>query len=127
MSLTVSTSWPASRLTVIGVIRCAESATATARWRISSPSSSGSLAAASGWCGATANTNSIGPRSFIVTPGGSSRLATPPIARSAWPVISASQVPASTSVRRRRRVAGGVGVAAAAPREALFASAAEQA
>ena len=36
MSLTVSTSWPGSRLTVIGVMRWAESATATARWRISS-------------------------------------------------------------------------------------------
>ena len=29
-----------------------------------------------------------------------------PMARSAWPLISASQVPASTSVRRRRRVPG---------------------
>ena len=48
MLLTVSTSWPGSRLTVAGVRRCAESATATARYRISSASSSGSLAAASG-------------------------------------------------------------------------------
>ena len=33
MLLTVSTSWPGSRFTVSGARRCAESATATARWR----------------------------------------------------------------------------------------------
>ena len=41
---------------------------------------------------------------FICTPLGSSRSVPTPIARSAWPVTSASQVPASTSVRRRSRV-----------------------
>ena len=68
MSLTVSTSWPGSRLTVSGARRCAESATATARWRISSASLSGSVAAASGWCGATAKTKGSVPSSLHRTP-----------------------------------------------------------
>ena len=110
MLATVSTSWPGSRLTVSGAMRCAESATATARWRSSSASvDRRRRRAASGWCGATAKTNvQLAQRSCTLDAGRRSRPRdATPMARSAWPVTSASQVPASTSVRRRRRVAGG--------------------
>ena len=54
------------------------------------------------------------PNSLIATPLGTSRPRPTPIARSAWPVTSASHVPVRTSVRSRRRVGGADAASASA-------------
>ena len=82
---------------VVGAMRWAESATATARCRNNSASLIGSLAAASGWWGATANTKARAPSSRLMMPGTVPRSMPMPIARSTWPEASASQVPVMTS------------------------------
>ena len=62
MGGTVSTSCPGSRLSVRRRHARAVSATATARWRRTSSASAGARRrCASGWCGATAKTNSSSP------------------------------------------------------------------
>ena len=69
---------------VTGTMRCAESATATARWRWISSSDSGSAAVASGWWGATAKTKSMSPRGLTSMPWAALSMGTPR-ARSAAP------------------------------------------
>ena len=103
---TVNTSWPPRRLTVTPLPRCTESATAIARCARRSSSPSTPSPVASGWWGATANTNPTLPMDWLCRPGMAPELGPTPSARSAWPDVSASSVPDRVSSRNRKRVGG---------------------
>ncbi len=102
----VNTSCPGRMPTVIGARPRAVSATATMRWLAISVALSGSGARASGWCGATAKMKLTSPIISWRMSGPATRSAGTPMARSAWPVLRASQVPVITSLRMRSRVGG---------------------
>ena len=85
-----------------GRIRCAESATATARWRAISASPSG-LRAGQRWCGANGEDERHPPSGWAQMSPGSAMSAGHPIARSARLLVSAP------TCRRGPRCAGAAG------------------
>ncbi|KVU35873.1 hypothetical protein WK65_25010 [Burkholderia ubonensis] len=98
---TASTVWPPSKPYARPAASRDESATTTARCAPIASRVSGSRAAASGWRGDTANTQSSAPSSNHFSPGIAGGSLVAPTIRSARPSRSASQVPPSTSCVKR--------------------------
>ena len=104
----MSVGWPDSSPVVREGCSREVPATATARCRSSVSAAIGSGSAASGWWGATQNTNSTRPsgrsEKRVEASAGLGASCGAPITRSARPSASASHAPSSTSYEKRRRV-----------------------